>query len=101
MDMPAEKCRYCDLHHDGACPRVKAIDYYPDGSVKRVEFGTLAMDNMSFKSPRYDDIVAEVERRIFRSYSPRFLPDSGTFTYRKATPTAMVNPAEFYGRPYG
>ena len=32
------KCRYCGSHHEGACPRVKAVEYYRDGSVKRVEF---------------------------------------------------------------
>jgi hypothetical protein len=31
-------CRYCGVHHPGECPRVKAIDYYPDGTTKRVEF---------------------------------------------------------------
>lgn len=38
-----EACRYCSspttvVMHGGACPRVKAIEYYPDGRVKRVEF---------------------------------------------------------------
>jgi hypothetical protein len=31
-------CQHCGLHHQGVCPRVKAIEYYPDGTVKRVEF---------------------------------------------------------------
>jgi len=26
------------MWHGPTCPRVKAIEYYPDGSVKRVEF---------------------------------------------------------------
>lgn len=32
-------CPYCgNMHTDGAmCPRVKAIEYHPDGTVKRVE----------------------------------------------------------------
>lgn len=36
-------CPYCSgpsrfVYHVGTCPRVKAIEYHPDGSVKRVEF---------------------------------------------------------------
>jgi len=37
-------CPYCSsesvqIYHGGKCPKVKAIEYYPDGTVKRVEFG--------------------------------------------------------------
>lgn len=31
-------CPYCGLLHAGTCSRVKAIEYYQDGTVKRVEF---------------------------------------------------------------
>jgi hypothetical protein len=31
-------CQDCGLTHDGRCPNIKAIEYYPDGMVKRVEF---------------------------------------------------------------
>ncbi len=31
-------CQWCGSWHSGKCPLVKAIDYYPDGTVKRVEF---------------------------------------------------------------
>lgn len=31
-------CSYCGMIHHGTCPKVKAIDYFPDGTVKRVEF---------------------------------------------------------------
>lgn len=32
-------CKWCGTYHAGAyCDRVKAIEYYRDGSVKRVEF---------------------------------------------------------------
>ena len=36
-------CPWCSgfgvqVHHTGVCPRVRAIEYYPDGTVKRVEF---------------------------------------------------------------
>lgn len=34
-----EKCVYCGDHHSKEiiCPRVKSIEYYADGVVKRVE----------------------------------------------------------------
>lgn len=32
-------CRWCGyVQHMGVCPRVKALDYYPDGTIKHVEF---------------------------------------------------------------
>lgn len=34
----AEKCNYCGGSHDTARPRVSAIEYYPDGAIKRLEF---------------------------------------------------------------
>lgn len=48
-------CPYCGVTHFGnqLCPRVTAIEYYPDGSIKRVEldypfvppvFGTSTID---------------------------------------------------------
>jgi len=36
-----EKCPHCGLLHlvdSGPCPRIKAIEYYPDGTIKRVEY---------------------------------------------------------------
>jgi len=31
-------CDHCSAYHVGRCPRIKAIEYYPDGAVKRVEY---------------------------------------------------------------
>lgn len=36
-------CPYCSsahqaVMHSGACPRVRAIEYHPNGTVKRIEF---------------------------------------------------------------
>ena len=32
-------CGHCGMIHQGQCPRIKAIEYYPDGiSIKRVEY---------------------------------------------------------------
>lgn len=31
-------CQWCGCIHSGKCPQVKAIEYHPNGSIKRVEF---------------------------------------------------------------
>lgn len=31
-------CKICGEHHRGRCPSVKAITYYPDGTIQRVEY---------------------------------------------------------------
>ena len=34
-----QPCRWCgNVMHMGECPRVKVIEYYPNGTIKRVEF---------------------------------------------------------------
>lgn len=41
MTHEAHKCMWCGLIHSGQrCPLVKAIDYYENGNIKRVEFVT-------------------------------------------------------------
>lgn len=35
---PLDTCPHCGNAHSGQCPRVKAIEYYPDGKIKRVEY---------------------------------------------------------------
>ena len=30
-------CPYCAFLHEGACPRVEEMEYYPDGALKRVK----------------------------------------------------------------
>jgi len=32
-----ESCSYCGSYHMGVCPRIEEIEYYPNGSVKRVK----------------------------------------------------------------
>lgn len=39
----AGECPFCSTHsrtiyHAGTCPRVKRIEYYPDGTIKAVQF---------------------------------------------------------------
>jgi hypothetical protein len=35
---PDMACRWCGLIHGAQCPSVKAIEYFANGMVKRVEF---------------------------------------------------------------
>lgn len=34
------KCGYCGFYgeHQGTCPRIKSIEYFPNGTIKKVEF---------------------------------------------------------------
>jgi hypothetical protein len=39
MKRPEETtCQWCGLMHKATCPRVSAIEYHQDGTIKRVEF---------------------------------------------------------------
>lgn len=31
-------CSHCGMIHATTCPKIKAIEYYPDGTTKRIEF---------------------------------------------------------------
>jgi hypothetical protein len=33
-----KNCPHCGMVHSGHCPRVAAIEYHADGTVKRVEY---------------------------------------------------------------
>jgi hypothetical protein len=33
-----QPCAHCGVYHSGRCPQVKAIEYYPNGNIKRIEF---------------------------------------------------------------
>ena len=45
-------CNYCGGIHENKCPLVKSFEYYPDGTIKRVEFysqtdyGPMTPDNL-------------------------------------------------------
>lgn len=37
-DFPG-RCPHCGCYHTSMCPRIKAIEYYPDGcTIKRIEY---------------------------------------------------------------
>ena len=37
-------CGHCGGIHQGPCPRIKAVEYYPNGTMKRVEYHGVATD---------------------------------------------------------
>lgn len=51
-------CPHCGMIHQATCPRIKAIEYNQDGTVKRVEFHapqpvaglTIPMQDFPFRS---------------------------------------------------
>jgi hypothetical protein len=36
-----QPCQHCGMIHATTCPKIKAIEYYQDGSTKRIEFHDL------------------------------------------------------------
>lgn len=37
--MAIQTCQYCGTIHEAICPRIKSIEYHPDGTtVRRIEF---------------------------------------------------------------
>lgn len=51
-------CRYCGaLHSIDRCPRIIAIDYWPDGRVKHVELGPYTSTNSVLIEPPPPDLV--------------------------------------------
>ena len=31
-------CQHCGCYHQGTCPRIKSIEYYLNGSIKKIEY---------------------------------------------------------------
>lgn len=42
MSVSVTNCQFCGQSHGLRCPEVKAVEYNPDGTVKRVEYLTPA-----------------------------------------------------------
>jgi hypothetical protein len=38
MANDVHECGHCGMWHAGPCARIKAMEYYPDGTMKRVEY---------------------------------------------------------------
>jgi len=48
------KCQYCNGYHPALCPTVKAIEYFENGKIKRVEFKTAADYLAPLTTPFFD-----------------------------------------------
>ena len=33
-----KECPYCGLNHTGRCPQIRSIEYYPNGTIKKIEY---------------------------------------------------------------
>lgn len=40
-------CGHCGAWHQGQCPRIKSIEYWPDGTIKKVEYHDLQAKSMN------------------------------------------------------
>ena len=49
-----DKCPYCQHYHGGNCPAVKAIEYHPNGQIKRVEFW--GNSHLDVRGPDFNDL---------------------------------------------
>ncbi len=38
LDQNCHQCPHCGMWHGQVCPRVKAIEYHENGTIKRVEY---------------------------------------------------------------
>ena len=64
---PEGSCPWCSgagqyVYHSGACPKIKAIEYHPNGLIKRVEFkdGGEGFTNM-------DDFISTLPSKTLES----------------------------------
>ncbi len=67
------KCDHCGLIHETTCPRIKAIEYNPDGTIRRLEF-TVPADYLAphrgvldFRLPDRSDSAYPQEMLRFRT----------------------------------
>lgn len=51
-------CEYCGSIHDGViCHKVKAIEYFPNGATKRVEFHPPVQPMWPYNVPVFGDLT--------------------------------------------
>jgi len=95
-------CHYCSqpalghyIFHGGMCPKVKAMEYYPGGGVKRVVFHSDEY-KPECETECYTIIDGEL-RRIVDGEPPGsipFSPDSGLFNLRGEDNEVCINCGE-------
>jgi hypothetical protein len=52
------KCSHCGFTHDGICPRIKSLEYFENGMLKKVEYHD-QNEPTDHEMPQYDDDYAE------------------------------------------
>lgn len=60
--MIVERCQHCNGRHEGACGRVKRIEFYPDGTIKKVEYFDSFVVERNDDCPK-PDVSEEVWKR--------------------------------------
>jgi len=45
-------CPHCGMYHNTTCPRIRAIEYHSNGSVKRVEFHSAPIVGTAMNVPQ-------------------------------------------------
>jgi len=50
-------CNHCGFIHDGVCPRIKSIEYFENGTIKKIEYYG-GIDQLT----QYNDDPYDVER---------------------------------------
>ena len=68
-----QRCQWCGQTHGIRCPELRAIEYYENGSIKRVEYLTPAdmkppRVEYSAPSPRPRELTEAEKEKIARDY---------------------------------
>lgn len=50
-------CPHCGLGHPGSCSRVRAIEYWPNGMIKKIEYTEVAVGDDFSKYTGYDPLT--------------------------------------------
>ena len=56
------RCPHCGMFHATTCPRVKAVEYHPDGSVRRVEFHAPVAAHSPVRIKKRAPLIIEEDR---------------------------------------
>jgi len=62
-DSPVQKCCHCGMYHVGSCSRIKSIEYYPTGRIKRVQYHTMIATDWPLVETDMDDWKKWAEAR--------------------------------------
>ncbi len=51
-----KSCAHCGMWHQGVCPRIKSIEYYPNGMIKKIIY-----QNLNFESDDVEGVPEDYE----------------------------------------